>query len=371
VAGTATNNGHTIGANTLIPDSTTDQWTEAVTLMTSDATGTPVTEDIEVRAYDSSKNDMYRFARHHGHREASGGSRANYVPVGPLALRCMNCHQVHNATWQTWNTVSMANMGIHGEYEVANAGTNYTGTASYKLLKQFPSGTFVGGLDSYGQVPITNISIVPETTLTAGANFDAVRAQAADPSDIAFRGRTYNKPMWVAQNFNGEHDPDEYLAEEALPASVNNAALSVWCADCHNLNIGGWEHLAETELGFKAHTERTHPAPYTGSHSGPGQCYSCHRNDLPRIKTGDSCSQCHFGTGNYREVRDSTSPTMTASDFPHSGEDGDYKMLGSYSIVRPYVNDNSNTTIDDAVAVGANNLDAVCIRCHGGIGRYH
>ncbi|HSK47481.1 MAG TPA: hypothetical protein VLA05_05685, partial [Coriobacteriia bacterium] len=165
-AGKATTNGHTIGASTYIPDSTVAQWTEAVTLSTVDANGDPLTEDIEVRAYDEQKNDMYRFARHHGHSMANGGNRRNYVPVGPLALRCMSCHQVHNAEAQTWNSISMASRGEAGQY---NAHT----TSSYKLLKQFPSGTYVGGLDTRGQIPLGQISIVPETTLTAGVNFDA------------------------------------------------------------------------------------------------------------------------------------------------------------------------------------------------------
>ena len=300
----------------------------------------------------------------------------------------MSCHQVHNATAQTWQSISMASMGEAGEY-------TSQARSSYKLLKQFPSGTFYGGPDAYGQIPLTNISIVPETTLTAGVNFDAVRAQGANPTGIAF-GRDYDnsgsigatetvnmaKPTWVAQSFNGEHVPTDPLAEEAIASAVNNASLSVWCADCHNLNIGGWEHLTNAELGFKAHTERTHPAPYTGAHSGPGQCYSCHRNDLPRINginpatgvavpggTTDACSQCHYGTGNYKENRDPADPEYVASDFPHSGETGDYKLLGSYSILR--TNPSINTSIDETISIGPDNVDAVCLRCHGGIGTYH
>jgi hypothetical protein len=387
-AGKATTNGHTIGASTYIPDSTVAQWTETITLETVDADMNPLAESIEVRAYGEQKNDMYRFARHHGHSAATGAARRNYIAVGPLALRCMSCHQVHNAEAQTWNSVAMANIGEAGEYTVANAGTNAVGTSGYKLLKQFPSGTFTSSdtstvPDAYGQIPLDAISLVPETTLTAGVNFDDVRAMGSAPGalslardynndgDVTDSGETVamNRPLWVAQGFDGEHDPAAYLAEESIASAVNNAALSVWCADCHNLNIGGWEHLANEELGFKAHTERTHPAPFTGAHSGPGQCYSCHRNDLPRINTGDSCSQCHYGTGNYKENRDEADAEYVASDFPHSGEDGDYKMLGSYSIVR--TNLANNTTIDEAVVVGSTNLDAVCIRCHGGIGTFH
>jgi hypothetical protein len=372
-AGKSTTNGHTIGASTYIPDSSVSQWTEAVTLSTVDANMNPLSETIEVRAYDEQKNDMYRFARHHGHSAADGGNRRNYVPVGPLALRCMNCHQVHNAEAQTWQVPSV----------VSNAGALDFTKSSYKLLKQFPSGTFVGGVDAYGQIPLRNISIVPESTLTAGVNFDNLRAMGSDPTtltlsrdynndgDMTDAGETVamNKPMWVAQEI-GENGAGD---ETGDAASVSNFAMSVWCADCHNLNIGGRELLENPELGFKAHTERTHPAPFTGSHYGPSQCYACHRNDLETKIPHDSCSQCHYGTGAYYDNRVEGSADYIASDFPHSGEDGDYKMLGSYSIV-PIGSDGvtlAGTTIDDSVVVGPDNLDAVCIRCHGGIGTFH
>lgn len=143
----------------------------------------------------------------------------------------------------------------------------------------------------------------------------------------------------------------------------------MWCADCHNLNIGGSKRLANPELGFKAHSERTHPVPYMGAFNGPGQCYSCHRSDLPRVNAGDPCSQCHYGTGSYYENRiDSTGYEYVASDFPHSGEADDYKMLGSYSVD---VANLAPTTIVESVTVGPNNLDAVCLRCHWPQEMYH
>ncbi|HET6351629.1 MAG TPA: hypothetical protein VFG89_05820, partial [Coriobacteriia bacterium] len=58
-----------------------------------------------------------------------------------------------------------------------------------------------------------------------------------------------------------------------------------------------------------------------------------------------------------------------ASDFPHSG-DGSYKMLGNYSIAAANGTDAQRTTIA-AATVTSSNLDAVCVRCHGGIGTYH
>jgi len=356
-AGKASTNGHTIGASTYVPDSTTSQWTEQLELLTVDENGDPVAETVNVRRFSDQRNDMYRFARHHGHAEATGAARRNLVPVGPLALRCMSCHQVHNADSMTWQSVSADSMNDSGAYTDA-------AISAYKLLRQYPSGTFVGGLDTYGQVPIGNLSIVPETTLTAGVQFDTIRAEDADPGPLALvRGATpreYNRPLWVAQQL--ERTSGAGPAERSDPAAVNNTALSVWCADCHNLNVGGAVPLADPELGFKAHTERTHPAPFVGAFNGPGQCYSCHRSDLPRINTGDPCSRCHYGTGNYRENRyDPAGAEYVASDFPHSGEDGDFKLLGSYSVDLAGADPSA---IDDDVVVGPDNLDAVCLRCH-------
>lgn len=372
--GIGSSNGHTIGASSYIPDSTVAQWTEEVALRTTAADGTTIEETVRVRAYAEQKNDMYRFARHHGHQIASGTARRNYVPVGPLALRCMNCHQVHNATYQTWQSIS----------DVSTQGA-YTGStvSSYKLLKQSPSGTFYGALDAYGQVPVSRISMVPETTLTAGYNYEDQRSEGASPTTLSGSAGTkitrtvggttasmqLAAPLWVAQSFDGEHDRNAAGAEQSIASAVNNFSLSVWCADCHNLNIGGWKVLENEELGFKSHPERTHPAPFTGAHSGPGQCYTCHRADLPRVNSGDACSQCHYGTGNYRENRkDPAAAEYVASDFPHTG-DGSYKMLGNYSVVMDGTDLGRTTTT--TATVGPENLDAVCVRCHGGVGTYH
>ncbi len=183
-------------------------------------------------------------------------------------------------------------------------------------------------------------------------------------------------PVWVAQHIGPEAGAEHGADRDAN--SVNEGTLSVWCADCHNLNIGGMEHLTNVELGFKAHTERTHPAPYSGAYEGPGQCYSCHRTEgLAPIMGGtydgtsypsgprDSCSQCHYGSGDYYFNR-MNAATAVDSDFPHSANADSIKLLGGYSIV-----DGAPTTIDDTVVISDSNLDAVCLRCHGGIGVNH
>ncbi|MDP2182990.1 MAG: hypothetical protein Q8K99_10540 [Actinomycetota bacterium] len=354
--GIYTENGHTIGAQAQIPNSTTSQAAEAVTLTTTDADGNTVTETIYVRSYSDQKLEMYRFTRHHG-QSAFGTGRDGYQKIGPVALTCMNCHQTHNATAQIWRPYAI---------DPVTSQTTTTRSSGYKLLKLFPSGSTTGTPNAYNSYEPGQVVAVPETTLTAGVNYSQTASAEDVSTDPAFPAGTYAQPLWIAQQIGPAAGQE--LGSRRDANTVNTAALSVWCADCHNLNIGGSTSLAP-ELGFKAHTERTHPAPYVGAFRGPGQCYSCHRNDLPRIATGDACSQCHYGTGNYAKNRqDPTHYEYVDSDFPHSGEAGDYKMLGSYSVDVAGLNP---TTIDETVTVGPGNLDAVCLRCHWVPQQYH
>jgi hypothetical protein len=352
-AGKYTPNGHTIGACATIPDSTVYQEAVPVTLSSYDCeTGSPTTEDIEVRSYDAEKNSMYRFSRHHA-QSAAGTGRSGYLKIGPLSLRCMNCHQPHNATDMVWTTER-----VYDWFGIS------TGPAApYKLLRAYPSGTTTGPANSYGYYDASQAVRVPETTLTAGVNYST---KVGMEFVVAATGRT--APNWVTQNFYRDGETASTLNPQGSPASVTNLALSVWCADCHNLNIGFRTNLNSPELGFKAHTERTHPVPYTAGHGGPSQCYTCHRNDLPPRNSGfDACSQCHYGTGSYWAARVSVSnPNFTDSDFPHSGRDTDHKLLGSYSI-----QDQANWSTLVTTTITEDNLDAVCLRCHPGVGVHY
>jgi hypothetical protein len=370
--GKYTTNGHTIGAQTQIPDSTVAQWAEAVVLSTTDAGGSVLSEVINVRAYDEAKLSMYRFSRHHGHSPVGTG-RSGYIKVGPLALRCMSCHQVHNATNEVWRPRVLN----------TDSGTTYAGwydgdfaSAGYKLLKRYPSGTTSGAANAFGYYDAPTAVKVIESSATAGVNFSQASSMAFT---YAENGVTRTAPVWIAQDIHAGEDGA--AAPYRYPASVNQFATSYWCADCHNLNLGGWEALDNPELGFRAHTERTHPAPFYGAYGGPGQCYSCHRNDLPQklgetnVVAGgtapssiagtnrDGCTQCHFGTADYKVA------TQAASyDFPHSGDPATaFKLLGGYSVD---IENNAPTTIKTAT-IGSGNLDAVCLRCHGGIGVNH
>jgi len=370
-AGMDTTNGHTIGASSAIPDSSVEQSLETVTLDLVDEDGNPYQEDIEVRRYSNTKNKMFRFARHHGHG-AAGTGRNGYLRIGPLALRCMNCHQPHNATNMVWNPVDAEKVADDGTgHFVANGKL----TSGYKLLRKSPSASIWGsatgvnyddGMKNHTAyteydtangkylVNASNIITVPEETMTASNT----------GNDGVFPNTIYTKYEGVSESHLHGYDRD--------PQTVTQYALSPWCADCHNLNIGYWKNVP-MELGFKSHGDRTHPAPYSGAYNGPAQCYSCHRNDLPRIPTDSffntartSCEQCHFGTGSYAKSIAAASPgTDSGFDFPHSGQDTAIKLLGDYS-----VSPSAPTTPIDAT-ITKDNIDAVCIRCHGGVGVNH
>ncbi|PKQ16070.1 MAG: hypothetical protein CVT67_06435 [Actinobacteria bacterium HGW-Actinobacteria-7] len=394
-AGTDTTNGHTMGAF-IVPDSATDQNATPVVVSGTDSTGNPITETVEVRSYNDEPVEMYRFSRHHSQSAVTNG-RSGWKPVGPNSLSCFSCHQPHNAAAQVWQPAS---------YDTALVADGAALTNGYKLLRRYPSGTWTksttagtvnqpvyvdatttsgttkvttqtAGLNEYGMIDSGLAVKVPETTLTAGFNYSQ---DGSGEKIYNENGAVTTQPTWIAQNMSAEYAGSGPSED---PATVNQYTLSVWCADCHNLNIGGAEALTNEELGFKAHTERTHPAPYVGSHSGPGQCYSCHRNDLSvEIAKADptgygmnqaatpasamvgssSCSQCHYGTSAYQADRNTR-----ASDFPHSGSATDIKMLGSYTTS---MTAGSTTGFNSykSVNLTEDNLDAVCLRCHPGIG---
>ncbi len=378
-AGIDTTNGHTIGAACSVPDSSVRQYAQAVTLNGVDCDGNPISEIIQVRAYDANKLQMYRFARHHGQSD-EGTGRSGYSKIGPLNLRCMSCHQTHNAIDEVWRPRSFTNW----------PSWMYTGVVDgpflpkgYKLLKRYPSASTTGTPNSFGYYdPGQQVKVI-EDSATVGVNYSNQYSAAFTYFE---NGVTAAAPIWIAQKF-GAGPNDEGV--HRYPNKVNQMALSWWCADCHNLNVGAWQFLTQQELGFKAHTERTHPAPLVGAYSGPGQCYTCHRNDLapqmglaaasnPSTDTAGNthgtpyssvhaiCTQCHYGTRDYFYER--VQPiTYQRSDFPHSGRNSDIKLLGSYTTT--FIDNNGNwTSTYQAATITENNLDAVCLRCHPGIG---
>ncbi|MCL6473363.1 MAG: hypothetical protein K6T91_11230 [Firmicutes bacterium] len=373
--GILTKNGHTIGASATIPDSSVYQWLSNKTITSIDGNGNTIQETIQIRSYDSTANKMFRFARHHG-QNVAGSNREGYLRIGPLALGCTSCHQPHGATNTIWRPTSLE--------------TGAKLLEGYKLLKLSPSGSIWGSATfsdnagntwtedydegmrtwkAYGEFDVNNqkvyvnannIITVPETTMTA----------ANTGNDGVFPNTIYTK-------FEGVTDPTQMRGSVRDPQTINQYALSAWCADCHNLDIGYWKGLANTELGYKNHADRTHPVPFTGANNGPGQCYSCHRNDLPADpiysyydSENVSCEACHFGTSTYKAVREDINGDGIAgdySDFPHSGQENSIKLLGSYV---GFLDDSGNRQTKEQT-ITEDNLDGVCKRCHTGIGVNH
>ncbi len=103
----------------------------------------------------------------------------------------------------------------------------------------------------------------------------------------------------------------------------------------------------------------------------------------------NSCTQCHFGTADYAVAMGNmgagaTPTNMTTLpdlgfDFPHSGRTTDIKLLGSYTINVPAGGFTPELREPAAArrrfdqprpgdSISENNLDAVCLRCHPGVG---
>lgn len=354
--GMGTSVGHTIGSTAVIPDSSVDQTLEALEVSSVDASGNPTTETVYARRADPAKNRIFRLGRQHS-QDPPGDFTSGYVRVGPTALTCLSCHQPHNAPDIAWRPMGFPD-------DVSRTATGY------KLLRSSPSGSIWGpddmpyggggpptvsyttdgmkGFKAYANYPVTgyvnssNAIRTPETTLTA---------------DVHGPGKT----IWTSPDWG--YSPTSTPGPSRDPAAVNQYALSVWCADCHNLNIGYWRGGKIADLREPAHeTSRTHPAPFVGAGNGPAQCYTCHRADLSPVPTDGAydvatlqCEKCHYGTGSYAVDPRRVSPSGGA-DFPHSAETSGTKMLGAWTV------DASGSV--EPTQITQSNLDLVCLRCH-------
>ncbi len=293
----------------------------------------------------------------------------------------------------------------------------------YKLLKRYPSAATTGAPDAEGYYsPGQQVKALEGNAVPFGAtgpwrlprrpaNFcaDLLGRVRVQPERRDRCGADVDRPGHPRAGVRLRTRPPVRGAYR-YPYVNTKFALSYWCADCHNLNLGGWEPLSDPELGFKAHTERTHPAPFYGAYSGPGQCYSCHRNDMPAMmgppasanpasvsfgsrnsgagSSRNSCTQCHYGTADYAVVMGNMGPGSTPTnytlpdlgfDFPHSGRRPTSSCwVRTPSAFPPAASPPATSRTAMAASAGStnlrpatiseNNLDAVCLRCHPGVG---
>jgi predicted CXXCH cytochrome family protein len=255
--GIYTNNGHTIGASSIIPDSSVKQWLEDVVLRTVDEEGREITETVKIRRYYERRNKMFRFARHHGQTAAADAPYSKYGRIGPLALRCMNCHQPHNGIDLIWKPPV---------YPTSPSAYNPNNKEGYKLLRRSPSGS-ISGSTTFTASPFKTADegmIERLPVITGLADGVAPSAVVSVPNTTITTANTgYPKTIWTRWP-GTEFDSMPAYGVTRNPSHVNQLTLSVWCADCHNLNIGYWEETLP-EFGGKIHGERTHPAPYAGA----------------------------------------------------------------------------------------------------------
>ncbi|RJQ54662.1 MAG: hypothetical protein C4521_03965 [Actinobacteria bacterium] len=362
--GMATSVGHTIGAAGVIPASSVDQTMSAQELQSTDASGNVTTETVQVRTAEAGANKIFRLRRTHG-QTAAGDLYLGYERVGPTSLTCMSCHQPHNAPAQLWRPAAFP-----------DESTQIAG--GYRLLRANPSGSLYGpdGMDYGGGGPET-VSYTTDGMIGYGSytNFSTTGLVNADntiraPESTLTAGVTYgySKTIWASPPY--PYETSSSPGPTSDPGTVNQYALSVWCADCHNLAIGYFKNGDAADLDLSSHeTSRTHPAPFAGANNGPAQCYTCHRAELspaPSTAAYDSdpaaleCEKCHYGTGSF-----AADPRRAGSlsDFPHSAETSGTKMLGAWTI-------DSSGTVQPEQITEANTRD-VCLRCHRESGKTH
>jgi hypothetical protein len=373
-AGIDTPNGHTMGASSRIPGSTESMSTSSVTVNG---------ETVLVRNYVDAKKQLFRTVAWGrspaSHPDIEGSTVIMFGRVGPTPLSCSNCHQVHNALSQIWQPPAQnpTDRGrILATGEVAADGTvvgpNNRRDAGFKLLRRFPGATAWnndGRITTLGPFGPSALAKVPESTLAMNVNYSTTRSGATEYTDVA-DGMAWRQPDWTIGVDMQRLDSDATTHTAGVfnrsgnESLVSEYAMTVWCADCHNLNIGApGQWAGTTELGAqKMHGDRTHPVPASRTF----QCYSCHRSGLGTGGTG--CTRCHYSP----DVYDGDSMAAVdflgrPTDFPHAGANDEYKLLGAFSVsALPPVGFQVGTWVLEykQTAITPNNLDAVCIRCH-------
>ena len=417
----ATANGHTMGAGKTIPDSSTKQWLDEKELSTEDSDGNIVTIGYKAREYNPERNKMFYWtskrASYHDH---------GYMRLGPTYLSCISCHQPHNADDLIWKpsgedpanellTVNWDNgykllrsapsgsarstarmegyapisssYGFTVEADALAGATTVmlkTGRGSANVLAgdlihladgdsafditvtaNVSIGSGSGGtavsvealpeqIDAatgHGNISDENMVRVPDTTILRDTTGTGISA-AGDGTDMIQNAGV----VWTLWN-GSDFDPLDTSHDTPFVPR-----LSVWCADCHNLNIGHYDSISGGGNFRSAamHSDRTHTVP------GRLECWNCHSGNMPvtdadydeyMSTTGESpsCNACHY-YNNGNDYYDAVRQEVPKSDFPHSGADTGFKLL-------------TEDTLNTDAGVGTDGaLDAFCMRCHDLIG---
>jgi hypothetical protein len=251
------------------------------------------------------------------------------------------------------------------ESVVAGPGSYYTVTFETTLTQSYQGSA--SGQSGYGNtwnqtILVSDMRIkVPEDELSASSTGWSGANQGE-----GVQLTTYNK--WKGADQTG--------------SKYRSTALSAWCADCHNLNIGYPEALSTNFRGGEgqqSHSDRTHT-----SGTDRTQCYICHRSDLPTpamsegVATADltvSLSQgavpaddvsslsckCHLQPSTYESVRE-------ISDWPHAGRSESAKLLKDrvgLTGAGIVLDGSEEATYSPGTGSG---IDSICTDCHDNMG---
>jgi len=366
VSGVYTKNGHTMGAGQTIPDSTVKMWLTTKTYTIVDSNGTTQTITYKMREYEVARNKMFYWTNYRSTFHANG-----WLRIGPTYLSCLSCHQPHNANQLIWKP---AGVYFNGSDEVT-----VTFSDGYKLLRLSPSGSTANIDRMVGYVALTiedSITADQIIRVPEGKIIQNVTGNNGDSSITEYPlSADGNRIVWTTWK-----GPSFYALDATRTASGKPAVpkLSIWCADCHNLNIGYFETLSgEVAIGMRSgnlHSDRTHT-----SSGDLMECWNCHSSNMP-INDDDAlaygldvvgCNQCHYygdGTTYYRDARWLNPKT----DFPHSGSQTGFKLLTE--MTNNTATDTAIGNINFGVTSGADgndldpSLDGFCLRCHDMIG---
>ena len=182
-----------------------------------------------------------------------------------------------------------------------------------------------------------------------------------------------------------------YNEAEARASNSRNSALTMWCADCHNLNVKGpgMVNGQVTEYAT-AYTEQagfySHSTYYNLSGNkravgiSPADLLSKATHDYPATAGAPSCADCHVGYSDATVAHDAAGGDATLhvaenyGDWPHSGSSSSYALLNEL-MTRSAAGDALPSTTGitnegtDASTYDAVGLDGQCRQCHGPDGR--
>ena len=236
---------------------------------------------------------------------------------GSAVLTCSTCHAVHGSTAGIWRPAD-----FYGS-EVATP----TSMVGYKFLRANPSSTWRAAGDP-GNTPVPNgsdVAVDDAVIDTAVVNQFALSVWCANCHDAAFQDQQ------VVLDNGMLSVEDTFTVSGSLPFSSVHAT-------------SGDQSIAD---GYQVGMSHRSPSP--GVYTGAAQCYTCHRGGLTADGTCDpvaldgvsgifadafinsgktKCARCHYGYANYAV---DANRLASIADFPHSSA-GDIKLLGDFSL---------------------------------------